>query len=71
MNMIWDKKYQRKIHVALWKPFSLEIQCGLCTVRTIAPRIHCPQFSVITLLVEPLQHCTTKCFQFKNLSQTI
>lgn len=32
MNMIWDKKYQRKIHVALLKPFSLEIQCGLCTV---------------------------------------
>lgn len=37
---------------------------------TITQRIHCPQFSVITLLVEPLQHCTTKCFQFKNLSQT-
>lgn len=68
MNMIWDKKYQRKIHVALWKPFSLEVWL---MYSTIAPRIHCPQFSVITLLVEPLQHCTTKCFQFKNLSQTI
>lgn len=66
--MIWDKKYQRKIHVALWKPFSLEIQCGLCTVPLLQGFI---QFSVITLLVEPLQHCTTKCFQFKNLSQTI
>lgn len=33
--MIWDKKYQRKIHVALWKPFSLEIQCGLCTVALL------------------------------------
>lgn len=32
MNMIWDEKCQRKIQVALWKSFSLEIQCGLCTV---------------------------------------